>query len=486
MQDNISVHRRKTSAKRKPLGEMQHDKENSNAVNIRSSDTEDGAVVKKFKMSADEKHMNGAPEGELYDITVLKDSELKRLEGTDDEIVDTLRQTLADCSAPSSSWADRFAAVEVVRRMTLTPEHARLLEDDYVLLVAALESCTHALGSLRSCSVRNGLLAIESVTNKIPLTLELEHGFTLVTALMSGKLLTGGPKFISESATTLVEEVIKKMDPLLAIECLRPSTDHKNPHVSDAALCMASEAFIRVSPAVREEWRHHLSSSSSSSSASKGKGKGPRGVVCDLLLLLHKGLSAKWPKGRALSRQALYSLRESLGDHPFDIVLGDTLSDIQVIDVHRELRKVTDAINAGSIPFAESKSCFATSGSEFSAGKSSSSSSSARGGKGQGLSRTVPYPKDESRLTDKERSASKVSSSSPSSSALGASFSGGRMSLKDRMKADRRAFLEKDRRPAATSSGSSSSSNSNNNSKLGGPRGGGSSSKTGIFIFEDM
>ena len=42
-------------------------------------------------MSSDEKHMNGAPEGELYDVTVLKDNELKELHGTD-EIASSLMQ----------------------------------------------------------------------------------------------------------------------------------------------------------------------------------------------------------------------------------------------------------------------------------------------------------------------------------------------------------------------------------------------------------
>ena len=40
--------------------------------------------------------------------------------------------------------------------------HASILENDYVLLVAALESCTHASGP-EKLLVRNGLLAINAL-----------------------------------------------------------------------------------------------------------------------------------------------------------------------------------------------------------------------------------------------------------------------------------------------------------------------------------
>ena len=131
------------------------DKENATYVpnNKRAGNFEDNdGLVKKFKMSREEKHMNGAPEGELYDVTVLEVHEIKKIEGSDEEVLNRLREELAKCSSSEASWADRFATVEMIRRITSCPEHARLLEEDYVLLVASLESCTHAVGSLRSSS----------------------------------------------------------------------------------------------------------------------------------------------------------------------------------------------------------------------------------------------------------------------------------------------------------------------------------------------
>ena len=68
------------------------------ADTLEDINTNDG-IVKKFKMSREEKHMNGAPEGELYDVTVLEDHEIKRVEGSNDEVLSRLRGELAKCSS---------------------------------------------------------------------------------------------------------------------------------------------------------------------------------------------------------------------------------------------------------------------------------------------------------------------------------------------------------------------------------------------------
>ena len=96
------------------------------ADTLEDINTNDG-IVKKFKMSREEKHMNGAPEGELYDVTVLEDHEIKRVEGSNDEVLSRLRGELAKCSSSEASWADRFATVEMIRRVTSCSEHAKLL-----------------------------------------------------------------------------------------------------------------------------------------------------------------------------------------------------------------------------------------------------------------------------------------------------------------------------------------------------------------------
>lgn len=425
--------RKKSGSKRKPLQDViSSNKENDIESNVMNRMKEDEGVLKKFKMSSDEKHMNGAPEGELYDISVLEDSQLKELNGTDEEISANLMQALARCSLTSSSWADRFAAVELLRRMTLVKRHVDILENDYVLLVAALESCTHAIGSLRSCSVRNGLVAISSLIRTVPQALSYEHGSTLLGALMSGKLLTSGPKFISESATNLIEDIASLMEPMVAVKCFALSIDHKNPHVSNTAFCLVAKAVLAVPESVTDTWKEGLAISSNGSGSSVNRD------CAQILSLLYRGLSTKWPSGRELCRKSFQFLQERMG-HSFATLIGACLSEHQCLDVKREI-------------------------SQKSVGPPSSSS----GGTGQGLSRTVPYHKVEGRLNQESvprpRSGVRPAPGAPGS---GLSSSG---RLKDQIRADRRAFLEKER--PSTSASSSSQTNK-------APRG-------GIFIFEDM
>lgn len=446
MRDNQMLYGKKPGSKRKPLQAVScsssssshhsSNKENANESNvINQMVKDDEGTLKKFKMSSDEKHMNGAPEGELYDVTVLKDNELKELHGTDEEIASNLMQAFANGSTPSSSWADRFSAVELLRRTTRVKRHASILENDYVLLVAALESCTHAVGSLRSCSVRNGLLAINALIRTVPLILSYEHGSTLLNALMSGKLLTSGPKFICESATNLIEDIASLMEPMVAVKCFALSIDHKNPHVSNTAFCSVAKAVLAVPQAVTDSWKDGLGSSS-----------GVDRDTMEILSLLYKGLSTKWPSGRELCRRAFQFLQERMG-HSFAALAGACLSEHQCLDVRRAISQKTGGSNSGF-----------------------SSSSSSPGASGQGMSRTVPYHKVEGRLDNESRPRPRsgvrpAASSGISGGASGLSSSG---RLKDQMRADRRAFLEKER-PATSSV----------NQARKPPAG-------GIFIFEDM
>lgn len=461
MRDN-GVHRKKAAfGKRKPLQDVSGKHKNSNKENENEGESE--GVLKKFKMSSDEKHMNGAPEGELYDVTVLKDHELKELRESNDEITASLSQALANGSSPSSSWADRFAAVELLRRVTMNQAHANILQNDYVLLVAALESCTHAVGSLRSCSVRNGLLAINSLIRTVPLALSYEHGSTLLGALMSGKLLTSGPKFISESTTNLIEDIVSLMDHMVAVKCFALSIDHKNPHVSNTAFRLVAKAILMVPHTATDAWKEGLlarsSASSSSSTGGSGNGASLNKDVTEVFSLLHRGLSAKWPSGRELCRKSLHFLKERFGTS-FDALVQSCLGEYRSMEIRREMRRLGDASQE-----TDEISIHASSSSSSSVGSERGTTTDAR----QGLSRTVPYHKVDGRLDSSASKRDKHAGSGLSSS--------GRMSVKDQIRADRRAFQEKEVPSTSASGGSSLIAEEKNKNKN--PTG-------GIFIFEDM
>ena len=231
---------------------------NQNNSKKRASSPTSKVEAKKLKISADEAHMNGAPEGDLYDVTVTEDANLPHLDdgsnsscasnsnsnsNTIHVIEKQLRETLASVTDDSASWADRFTAVELVRRVTLSAKHRSIIIDDCVILLACLESCLHAVSSLRSCSVRNGLLALSALVRHIPAVMEKSESTLLVRCIL--KLVDTGPKFIVESATKLVLDTITGMDPLVAIAALAPTTQHKSAQVSNLSCELLGDCVLR-------------------------------------------------------------------------------------------------------------------------------------------------------------------------------------------------------------------------------------------------
>tara|TARA_A100001035_G_C27696691_1_gene460456 strand:- start:11 stop:871 length:861 start_codon:yes stop_codon:yes gene_type:complete len=286
------------------------------------------------------------------------------------------------------------------------------------------------------------------VVKTIPAALSLEHGRPLLESLMNGKLLSSGPKFISESAKQLIKDTASRMDPIVAVKSLKAvATSTKHPLVEELAFSQIGGAVMRLEvDRVVDAWNRESTSSSSSSG-----GKLSRSDIGELVVIASVGVRAKMPGARDLSRRALSSLHDALGETVFKALCQTRLSEMQVVEIQREIQKKADDAMRSS---------------------GGASLLRERERQGEGLSQTVPYRKDSHRL----ESDGGVGGSSSSSSS-------GKLSLREQMEMNRLAMRQEKRRPqtaseAAPRGGNNSSSNSNNGKK--------EADAGAIFIFHDM
>ena len=316
-----------SAPKSKRKKSIRDDKENLvvEGINIVDSDEKNlGTVVKKFKMTHDELQMSGAPEGDLYDIKVSSNEELLPLDLSNTMVLENLQSSLADISLESSSWADRFACVEFIRRMLLTTSHRQILREDYVLLIASLEACYSAIGSLRSCIVRNGLFALDAIIDNIPSICDMEHIKPILHTTLNGKIIASGPRFIRDLGTHLLQNLVTKKAFQPHIEVIKELIEYtmnKNPEVSALAYNLSAACALQTF-----KYYH------------KREPLGPQGSehLTFCIQVLYKALNAKKPIGREKSREAFKCMFSLWGEDKAQEILSQALSPHEICTVNRE------------------------------------------------------------------------------------------------------------------------------------------------------
>ena len=278
----------------------------------------------KIAMSHEEKTMNGAPEGDLYDIKVLQDEELAPLEAASSEVIAQLSTILASSSQPSATWADKYATVEMIRRVIIF--HSQAMQLDIVIFTASLEAAIQAIESLRSCSVRNGISCLRNMVMHCPIVLDSEYAGSLLEALMNRSAT--GPKFICESASEVIMATAAKMLPCVLVGALNALTLHRNSEISNLAHYLVAQSVLK---AAQDAQSLNLS---------------------PLLAVLCRGLSSKRPNGRESSRMALLQLQAVLGEASFQQIAAGALTAEQIADMQIEFKKAAIA----STPSASSSS----------------------------------------------------------------------------------------------------------------------------------
>ena len=291
--------------------------------------------TKKMEISESELSMNGAPEGDLYDVQILNDTELFAFDSP--EMAEAAFQTACSLKKDSSSWADLFSVVEVIRRLALHHQKELLSSD---LLGEGVDSAIEAVISLRSSTIRNGILCLKALAAIDKMNSEY---ICRIVATLMGRT-SGGPRFICDTATSAVEETIALLPPQLSIDALTSSTLLKNSDSAGKAFVLIAQSVIRLySPTSTTDNSTTYDCMSSSSSAvaavptAVGSGKqstddgianmlGENQVISgkmdenksygghdDLLRLLSRGLSARTPTARESSRLALKRMKLYVG-----------------------------------------------------------------------------------------------------------------------------------------------------------------------------
>lgn len=275
--------------------------------------------IKRIPLSKEEKEMDGAPQGEIYDIVVVDDNDLEPYES-----LDTAREHLKQCSVStdSYSWADKHETVVAIRRTTLFHRELFEFEAD---LSQAIEKACEAVESSRSCNIKNGIMCLRAMARVFSsaITFECNKSARIIEVLLNR---TGtGPRFICDMAYELLVEVATKsyIPPMLFVEALVTFKNHKNADVACRSHILASKCTMLLD---RDSLTHD----------------GLAGLVENLVNVLHQALlSTKRAKGRESAKDAFMFLHKQLGDTSFDEMLTRYLPEsTQLVKTYRMLSRL--------------------------------------------------------------------------------------------------------------------------------------------------
>lgn len=112
------------------------------------------------------------------------------------------KETSKESSSKESSWADHFSAVEVIRKIALHHSDVLVTSD---LIDTVIDSAVEAATSLRSSTIRNGILLMRSL---VLLNIDQTHIIRIIEVLMSRT--ASCPKFICDIAINTLDEIIPR------------------------------------------------------------------------------------------------------------------------------------------------------------------------------------------------------------------------------------------------------------------------------------
>jgi hypothetical protein len=190
------------------------------------------AGIKKRTINEAEKAMNGAPEGELYDVVLLSDKELLPLlpftaTNTPVKCLETLLQSFVTLDS-KLDWAKQYEMTTNFRQLFV--RHFPLLlkcsvfpDKKEILLKGILKMFSMNLSSLRSSNIRNGLLAIHfffqssvlphfltaivSTDGKFAAEWRFDEFLTIIQVLLTKS--SNNPKFIAIEAFQTLSKMIE-------------------------------------------------------------------------------------------------------------------------------------------------------------------------------------------------------------------------------------------------------------------------------------
>jgi len=119
------------------------------------------SFTKTHNITEAERSMNGAPEGELFEVNVLTDEEILPSENPNFEIVEAV-----EGYNESSVWASKHIAIESMRRILLHHVNYIGVECTSQYLGAIVCCSIDSASSLRSSTSKNAILCLQLILKK--------------------------------------------------------------------------------------------------------------------------------------------------------------------------------------------------------------------------------------------------------------------------------------------------------------------------------
>jgi hypothetical protein len=269
-------------------------------------------ITKKIKLSDEELTLNGAPEGELFDVAVLLDDSLTSLTSPELE----LTSALSLLTSPSATWASRHQSIEIIRRGCRY--HSELFSQDQVLQIFR-ESCLE-IESLRSCVSRNGIYCLRALYQ---LSYPWSDTNTAASAIYERSIhllmnkSSSGPKFLCQLAIESLEFGVRAIPWSHLISILQPFNSHRNAEISSRSYSLVANRILLPS----------FSSSSSPLSSLE--------LQTQYSQYLTNGLHSLRPQSREVCKKALVVLFRSFGHELSKEIVEQSISSERKAEVLR-------------------------------------------------------------------------------------------------------------------------------------------------------
>lgn len=333
---------------------------------------------KKLKLSDEEKNMNGAPTGDIFEVVVLDDDDIKPLNSNAStinsfdsngsttavntilkkEILDILKLSCDKNLSNITTWADKYEAIELIRRIILhhynnmnyemnlnienTNNDNKLSDQELLVYMELIIKATiNAVESLRSGIIRNGLLLANSLMKNCVSILNENQLILLISTLFNR--MSSGPRFIVESTDQILTNALSIeiiSSPILAIKSILLSTNHRHVDVASKAFILLSDRCLSLS---LNELSKFITENQSQIQSVDNL------FFNNLIEALSRGLSSKRPLAREHTRNALSHLNKLIGDEIFLKLINCILiNKFKVDEIIREISK-TSNINQSSM-----------------------------------------------------------------------------------------------------------------------------------------
>ncbi|CAM9967458.1 unnamed protein product [Scytosiphon promiscuus] len=267
---------------------------------------------RELKLSEEETAMAGAPQGPVYQVSVLETAEFEPSPNPAEEM-----RAVRAASAGGGDWADLYSAVDSARRLCIFHGEAVVLggggvgdeeggAGDGSNLEGVVSLLAAAVGNLRSSMVRNALLGVGDIFS----FLKHDVGRVDIRPMVAGTLqrLAGDKRFICQTAAQVMEAAARSGPSVDVLHAILPSLDDRNAEVAAKSAFYAEMCLATLGV------------------GSKAGAGLPEGLeLRSMVPGMSRALNGKVGEGRASARRALLRSRKAMGLAPFEAAVAATL-----------------------------------------------------------------------------------------------------------------------------------------------------------------